>query len=50
MSLADIGNGQIWAGAQYIYIIDGQTLGCNRAPLTDHKDAVVSIVVTEDGR
>jgi hypothetical protein len=41
---------QVWAGSHYIYIIDGQTLRCNRAPLTDHADAVVSIVVVDGGR
>jgi len=50
MCLADVGNNQVWAGSYYIYIIDGQTLRCNRAPLTDHADAVVSIVVVDGGR
>jgi hypothetical protein len=43
MCLADVGNNQVWAGSHYIYIIDGQTLRCNRAPLTDHADAVVNV-------
>ncbi|XP_071144330.1 DENN domain-containing protein 3-like [Mytilus edulis] len=50
MCLADVGGRQIWAGSYYIYIIDVQTLRCNRAPLTDHADSVVSIVVVNDGR
>lgn len=50
MCLADVGGKQIWAGSYYIYIIDVQTLRCNRAPLTDHADSVVSIVVVNDGR
>lgn len=50
MCLAHVGNNQVWAGSFYIYIIDAQTLRCNRAPLSNHGDAVVSIVVIDDGR
>ena len=35
-----MGNGQVWAGSFGIYVIDSETITCNKV-LNDHSDLVV---------
>ncbi|KAK6960212.1 DENN domain-containing protein 3, partial [Biomphalaria glabrata] len=48
-ALVAVGEATIWAGSYGIYIIETETLSCNKT-LTDHPDLVADIVLTPDGR
>ena len=47
--LVAVGETQVWAGSQGIFIIDTIYISCNKT-LTEHQDLVTDIVVTENGR
>ena len=47
--LVAVGETQVWAGSQGIFIIDTIFISCNKT-LTEHQDLVSDIVVTENGR
>lgn len=47
--LAAVGEFQVWAGAQGIFIIDTVTITSNKT-LTEHQDLVSDICVSENGR
>ena len=44
-----MGNGQVWAGSFGIYVIDSETITCNKV-LNDHSDLVVDIVLYDKDR
>ncbi|XP_070209415.1 DENN domain-containing protein 3-like [Littorina saxatilis] len=47
--LVAVGETQVWAGSQGIFIIDTATITCDKI-LTEHQDLVTDMVVTENGR
>ncbi|PVD32092.1 hypothetical protein C0Q70_07520 [Pomacea canaliculata] len=47
--LAAVGDTQVWAGSQGIFIIDTATISCNKT-LTDHLDLVSDIAISKSGR
>ncbi|XP_050413893.1 DENN domain-containing protein 3 isoform X1 [Patella vulgata] len=49
ITFASVGEEQVWAGALGIYIIDTKTMTTSKT-LTDHKDLVSSIYLTDDKR
>ncbi|XP_041360445.1 DENN domain-containing protein 3-like isoform X2 [Gigantopelta aegis] len=44
-----VGNKQLWAGSYGIFIIDTETMTCNKT-LTEHRDLVTGIQLSKDGR
>ncbi|CAG5119297.1 unnamed protein product, partial [Candidula unifasciata] len=48
-ALVAVGDSQVWAGSHGIFIIDTETVSCNKT-LTDHPDLVVDIILTHQGR
>ncbi|KAL3889951.1 hypothetical protein ACJMK2_002266 [Sinanodonta woodiana] len=49
LCLTAVGKKHVWAGSHGIFIIDTETVTCNKT-LMDHPDQVVGIVLTEDGK
>ncbi|GFN87386.1 DENN domain-containing protein 3 [Plakobranchus ocellatus] len=48
-ALVAVGQGQVWAGSHGIFIIDVDTISCNKT-LTEHADLVADICLTNMGR
>ncbi|GFS17507.1 DENN domain-containing protein 3 [Elysia marginata] len=48
-AMVAVGQGQVWAGSHGIFIIDVDTISCNKT-LTEHADLVADICLTNNGR
>ena len=44
-----VGDKQLWAGSHGIFIIDTETMTCNKT-LTEHRDLVTGLQPSKDGR
>ncbi|BFZ21197.1 hypothetical protein BsWGS_24236 [Bradybaena similaris] len=48
-ALVAVSDSQVWAGSHGIFVIDTETISCNKT-LMDHPDRVVDIILTHQGR